>query len=227
MQVIIVGTGKLATELLNASTAPNASPAVPWAQRGAPVRAIVVHAGSGRELPEVVDYCQATQSVLVELSTGSALEALVPTLVPAFAVVLCPNTNILMLKFMRMLAHSGHLFANYPIRLTESHQASKTSTPGTALSMAHALGLRECDVQSVRDPQVQQQALHIPPEHLGRHAFHRITIEDPACSITLETRVYGASPYADGVARIIEAIRSNALEARLYAVDELVERGWL
>jgi 4-hydroxy-tetrahydrodipicolinate reductase len=223
-QVLIVGTGKLATELLNALRTCLPGQVASWAER-TPTDdgSIVVHAGSGRELNEVVSYCRQTHSTLVELATGPEIEAALPD----FPVVICPNTNILMLKFMSMLAKSGHLFSGYKIKLTESHQAPKTSTPGTAVAMAHALGLKDSDVISVRDPQQQRTELQIPTEDLDRHAFHQVLIEDGACSITMETRVYGAAPYADGVARIISAIRSNELEDRLYELNEFVENGWI
>lgn len=223
-QILIVGTGKLATELLGSLRLDSSAQVAPWAER-APTRgkSIVVHAGSGRELDEIISYCQQTRSTLIELATGSEIEAVAPD----FPVVVCPNTNILMLKFMSMLAKSGHLFSGYKITLTESHQASKTSTPGTAIEVAHALGLKGSDVISVRDPPQQKAALQIPTEHLDRHAVHQILIEDAACSVTMETRVYGASPYADGVARIISAIRSNELENRLYALNKFVESGWI
>ena len=224
MQVFIVGTGKLAIELLDVLGANPTSPVMPWANKGENQRpSIVVHAGSGRELNAVVAYCQATRSTLVELATGSQAE----TASQGFPVVLCPNTNILMLKFMQMLAQSGHLFSGYTVTLTESHQQPKTSVPGTAVAMAQALGLDSTTVRSVRDPQEQADVLKIPPEHLARHAYHQIVVEDPVCRITLETRVYGASPYADGVARIIAAIRAHVLEDRIYPIGEFVERGWV
>lgn len=224
MQVLIVGTGKLAIELLEAMGTDPASQAIAWASRGENQGpAIVVHAGSGRELNAVVAYCQATRSTLVELATGSEAE----TASQGFPVVRCPNTHILMLKFIHMLEKSGHLFSGYPITLTESHQQQKTSEPGTAVSLAQALGLASEAVRSVRDPQEQVRVLKIPPEHLARHAYHQIVIEDPVCSITLQTRVYGASPYADGVVRIIAAVRAHALEDRLYPIGEFVERGWV
>lgn len=223
-QVFIVGTGKLATELLNSLRVTPSSEVASWAERSpAKDKSIVIHAGSGRELKDVISYCSETHSTLVELATGSDIEAAVPD----FPVVVCPNTNILMLKFMSMLAKSGHLFSDYKIKLTESHQAAKTSTPGTAVAMAHSLGLKDSDVISVRDPEQQKTGLHIPTAHLDRHAFHQVLIEDGECSITMETRVYGASPYADGVATIISAIRSNELEDRLYELNEFVENGWI
>jgi len=224
MQVFVVGTGKLAAELLSSLQAGDSTrQVVPWADRTpAKEKVIVIHAGSGRQLDEVISWCRESRSVLVELATGSEIHD-----APDFPVVVCPNTNILMLKFMSMLAKSGHLFAGHKIELTESHQASKTSTPGTAVDIAQALGLESGDIRSVRDTEQQANALHIPGEHLDRHAFHRVLIEDGTCSIAMETRVYGAAPYAAGVARIIEAIRSKALENRVYAINEFIENGWL
>lgn len=224
LKIFIVGTGKLATELLTALRLDPPCEVVAWANRvPGKEKSIVVHAGSGRELDEVISHCLATRSTLVELATGSEIEGTPPH----FPVVLCPNTNILMLKFMSMLAKSGHLFSGYRITITESHQAGKTSTPGTAVTIAHALGLNEGDVISVRNSETQRTALNIPAEHLDRHAFHQIRIEDAVCSVTMETRVYGASPYAEGLAKIISAIRSNALEDRLYELDEFVHNGWI
>jgi len=224
MQVLIVGSGKLATELLNellldASVTVRRWPNAPTAQD----RSVVLHAGSGRELNDVIAYCRETNSVLIELATGSKFEVASPT----FPVILCPNTNILMLKFMNMLARSGKLFEGCRIELKESHQAGKQSAPGTAISIAQSLGLSAEDVVSVRDRDEQLTALRIPPEHLSRHAVHSILIEDEACRISLETRVYGVSPYADGVAKIVSVAASRQLENRVYAIDEFVEHGWV
>lgn len=224
MQIIIVGAGKLASELLHSLEIAPSHQLVSWPEK-APTAApsVVVHAGSGRELNDAIAYCRETHSPLIELSTGSKVE----TEHLEFPVILCPNTNILMLKFMSMLATSGRLFQGYEIRLTESHQARKTSVPGTAVAMAQALGLSHGDIRSVRDPQEQRTALQIPKEHLERHAYHQIVIEDPVCRVTMETRVCGASPYADGVAKIISAILTNKLEDRLYRINEFIEKGWV
>lgn len=224
MQVFVVGSGKLAQELLGAVPSEGGREVVPWALEGQRTeKSVVVHAGSGRELQAVCAFCQSTQSPLVELSTGSALE----NTALGFPVVLCPNTNLLMLKFMAMLERSGHLFRGYRIGLTESHQTQKSSVPGTAVSMAQALGVAPCDIQSVRDPEVQGGALQIPPEHLARHAYHQVLIEDGACSVKLETLVYGDAPYAAGVARIVAAVQERPLENRRYSIMEFIDNGWL
>jgi 4-hydroxy-tetrahydrodipicolinate reductase len=224
MRTIIVGTGKLATELLDTLSGDHIGQLVRWNDKGCSTdQTIIIHAGSGKQLNDVITYCERTNSTLVELSTGSSI-AIAHT---SFPVVLCPNTNILMLKFMSMLAKSGHLFIGCRMTLIESHQAQKTSVPGTAASLAHSLGMHESEIRTVRDPELQKTELQIPVEHLGRHAFHRIVIEDTACSLTLETRVYGSAPYAQGVSLIISAIRSTPLENRLYTINEFVQNGWI
>ncbi len=194
MQVLIVGSGKLASELLSQLSLPASFTVHSWpnspAMRG---RSVVVHTGSGRELDDVIAYCRETHSILIELATGSMIELASPT----FPVVLCPNTNILMLKFMNMLAKSKGLFEGYRIELTESHQAEKRSTPGTAVAIGQSLGLPAESIISVRDREKQLTAMSIPREHLDRHAVHAIEINDGTCRVLLETRVYGSSPYAE------------------------------
>ena len=232
MNVHIAGTGKLATELLQQLSPTAVFTVSPWSgevasgaasNAGGEGRAIVVHAGSGRELGGIVDFCQRTGSVLVELATGSALEGAQT----GFPVVLCPNTNLLMLKFMCMLERSGALFQGSRIRVTESHQASKASVPGTAVAMAQSLGVAAAEIHSVRDPAQQLSELGIPPGQLARHAVHRIEVDDGLCSITMETRVLGEAPYAQGVQRIIEAICQRELPKRVHTVTEFIENGWV
>lgn len=43
----------------------------------------------------------------------------------------------------------------------------------------------------------------------------------------LETRVYGETPYADGVAKIVAAVQSQSLENRLYPIMEFIDNGWI
>ncbi|KML16394.1 MULTISPECIES: hypothetical protein [Burkholderia] len=240
MQVLVVGTGKLASELLGAHRLdPATCRVMAWSDsthndaqhsdarhgdaRHTDARSIVVHAGSGRELPDVIAFCEASASPLVELSTGSVLE----TGSYAFPIVLCPNTNILMLKFMSMLETSGHLFHDCRISLTESHQAGKTSVPGTAVGIGQSLGVRPEDIRSVRDPDVQRSEFAVADDQLGRHAIHRIRIDDGACSLQFESRVVGDTPYADGVSRIVDAVRQHDLEHRRYSIVEFIRNGWL
>ncbi|MDG5975369.1 hypothetical protein H010_08926 [Hydrogenophaga taeniospiralis CCUG 15921] len=160
---------------------------------------------------------------MIELSTGTD----VVRLAHGVPVVVCPNANLLMLKFMAMLSRSGSWFRHEFIRLTESHQAGKTSVPGTAVAMAASLSLPPQAIVSVRDPGRQSLELGIPAETLGRHAFHRIEIGEGDCRLRLETLVTGGAPYVDGVRRIVEASLSHPLEPRCHDVVEFIEQGWL
>lgn len=224
MQIYIAGAGKLASELLAGLAEDSALSVARWPASAEPTtRCIVVHAGSGREAARIASFCERTSSVLVELSTGSSLEGLTPN----FPLVVCPNTNILMLKFMAMLARSGVMFRGAKIRVTESHQASKMSVPGTAVAMAAALGVPAAEIVSVRDVAKQTSDLNIPPANLERHAFHRIEILDGPCAISMETRVYGESPYVSGVREIIHAIQQRSLQPRAYSINEFIESGWI
>jgi 4-hydroxy-tetrahydrodipicolinate reductase len=224
MQVFIAGSGKLATELLSELPSDARFAISSWVDEPAPLaRSIVIHAGSGRQLAGISAYCSRTASILVELATGSPLEGTAAD----YPLILCPNTNILMLKFMHMLERSGHLFKGNEVHVTESHQSTKTSTAGTAVAIANSLGIPAADVVCVRDPETQANSLHILPEHLSRHALHRIEIQNGTCQITMETRVYGNCPYASGVRQIIAAIDAHSLENRVYAIGEFIENGWI
>lgn len=218
--LLIAGSGKLARELL-AGLAPDAKP---WSDRSdvGAVRA-VVHAGSGRELPEILRFCRERALPLIELSTGTGIA----DLADGVPVVVCANANLLMLKFMAMLARCGPWFRCEPMRLTESHQAGKTSVPGTAVALAASLGLSPEAIVSVRDPAQQSGGLGIPATDLGRHAFHRIEIGEGDCRLRLETLVTGGAPYAEGVRRIVGAALAHPLEPRCHDVVEFIDKGWL
>jgi dihydrodipicolinate reductase len=159
---------------------------------------------------------------LVELSTGLETE----TLQPKFTLIVCPNTSLLLLKTMHFMKLYGGYFASNEISITESHQASKTSAPGTAYSFADSLKFPHHKVKSIRDPEVQN-AIGIPKEYLDKHAYHKIVIKDGTDEVTLETKVLGHNTYAQGVQKILEAVLQNTFEPRRYSVIDLIEMGWV
>lgn len=222
--IYVVGSGRLAQAILSHPGVPSGLHVVRWG-RSAPDSsrpAIVLHAGSGREMAECLDFCARTRSVFVQLSTG--LEA--PSSSPGHPVVVCPNTSILVLKLLSLLgAHPG-FFLDHQISLTESHQATKTSEPGTAFAFADFLGMAREEIRSIRDPKIQKDEIGIPAEHLPAHAWHRITIRDASTEISLETKVLGLASYAEGAWEIVRAARDARLEERTYSVLEVLEASW-
>lgn len=218
--ILIVGRGKLADELVGGLDNPAISRVARWDEREplADERYIVVHAGSGRELADVIGFCSQTGSTLLELSTG---DSQYPAAV-SFPLVICPNVNMQMLCFMAMVKHASGYFRGLDIRITESHQASKRTRPGTAIYLARSLGIPESGIRSVRDPQVQRQELGIPDAFLDRHACHQVVIRNPEVEIRLESRVFGRSAYASGLAQIIGMLSGMELSPGRHDVVDLV-----
>nr|WP_313407596.1 hypothetical protein [Pseudomonas sp.] len=151
-QLILVGKGKLATEVWSDIELPGSLVKLFWGDADVcHEKSIVIHAGSGREMPKLIEFCIGTESIIIELSAGSVLEG---KQYP-FPVVVCHNTNLLMLKFLQMLSMNGHMFSDNYIAVLESHQSTKKSAPGTALHIAKSLGLKNEDIKSVRDKELQ------------------------------------------------------------------------
>jgi hypothetical protein len=225
MIVYVVGSGKLAAEIISSLKSPNIGRVIPWAEMSLheDCDLVVVHAGSGRELESVYNFCTEHEKPLIELATNT----LISKDHHAFPLVVCPNVNILLLKFMAMIAKSGNSFLEYERTIVESHQSTKTSAPGTAYVIAKSLGVEKDKVESVRDPLVQEKVLGIPGTFLSRHAYHKITITDSAARITLEAKVLGPEAYSAGLAKIIDVIKAERLEKRIYHILEFVEKGWI
>ena len=178
---------------------------------------LIVHFGSGRELPGIIEFCKNTKSPLIQGATGMIQEKENYD----FTFIDAPNLNILMLKFMYMLKKCGQLYTNYRVSLIESHQQSKKSTPGTAIEIAGSLGVDSSEIKSIRNPADQENIYGIPGEYLDLHAFHEICIEDEGTLINLRTLVKGHESYIHGLSEIIKI--TDKLQNRYYHVIELIE----
>lgn len=224
MKVFIIGSGKLANAL-STGLSVSLCEIHPWetACQKLNEKAILVHAGSGRQLDECWNYCTKTSSIFIELSTGLETEKKTPD----FPLIICPNTSILVLKTLNMIKVHGSYFENYEISITESHQSTKTTEPGTAYTFANSLQYPHNKITSVRDPDIQLNNIGIPQEYLSKHAYHKIVIKDGDDEVTIETKVLGHNTYVNGVKRIIEAVLKQNLENRKYTILELIDRKML
>lgn len=225
MKIFVAGAGKLANAILNAGLSFPSCEIVRWNDGDAalPEKGIVVHAGSGRQLDDIIRFCSVTKSVLLELSTGLPTERKDAD----FPLIVCPNTSILILKTLQMIKAFGPSFSEYDPSLMESHQSTKKTEPGTAFSIADSLRIPHEQVTSVRNPAVQEKLLNIPPEFLGNHAYHRLVFKDGEDEVIVETKVLGHASYARGVKRIIDAVLTHQLENRTYTVLDLIDNNML
>lgn len=221
MKVFVVGSGKLASAMLSAKATFQNCDLIPWesASQHASEQAIILHCGSGRQIAECIMFCEQTASTFIELSTGLETEHLTPD----FPLVICPNTSMLMLKTMAMLGQFGKQFKDYNITLTESHQAAKQTEPGTAYNLANSLGFPVEQIISVRDQETQSAEIGIPDDFLGKHAYHKIVIQDGDDALTIETKVLGHASYAAGVRQIIDLVLNKNLENRRYNILEFMQ----
>ena len=200
MKILVVGSGKLANAILTSDLSFQSCEILKWESQLQSLneKAIIVHAGSGRQLKECLDFCSKTKSVFIELSTGLETEKMESD----FPLIICPNTSILVLKTLYMLKANGSHFENYEISITESHQSTKKTEAGTAYAFAHSLKFPPEQIISIRKSDIQEDQIGIPKEFLDKHAYHKIVIKDGNDEITIETKVLGHDSYANGVKKI-------------------------
>jgi len=230
LQCVIVGSGRLAAYLLDNLPKTGAGRDSPvdsvagWDsfQKKDGGNVVVVHAGSGRQLPEVVAFCQRQKAALIQVSSGMDYESILVQPM-TFVLVEAPNLSIPVIKLLHILQNNGHLFKGYETHITESHQARKTTLPATAREMADSLGIPTAKIASIRDPAVQNRELHIAEQYLDRHAKHLIEIREGSCTIRIETEVLGYESYLHGIVSLTRAI--ERLDKRRYSVTDLVEMG--
>lgn len=214
MDIILFGNGKLAKEILQ-----NISNILHFDKNlEINKKSILIHAGSGKDLDLIISIAQKTKSIVLELSTGTDIHHKYNN---KFPLIICPNTNILMLKFMEMLKNNANFFKDCTIELTESHQSEKTSVPGTAIELANSLNIKE--IKSIREKLIQTENYKIKEEFLNRHAFHQIIIKDSNIEIKMETLVYGENPYSKGLEKIIKMLKENSLKNKKYEISEFIK----
>ncbi len=225
MKIFIAGSGKLANAILTSGLSIQSCEILKWETPDLTLneKGIIVHAGSGRQLKECFEFCERTKSLFIELSTGLETE----TMNPDFPLIICPNTSILLLKTLSILNSFGRYFENYEISITESHQSTKKTEPGTAYAIAKSLKFPRAKIVSIRDPEIQQNKIGIPKEYLDKHAYHKIVIKDGSDEVTLETKVLGHDSYANGIKTIIETVLKYRLENKKYTILDLIDQNML
>ncbi len=180
---------------------------------------IIAHIGSGRQLAKVIEFCNKNKVPLIQGSTGMDIKQNNYD----YTFIDAPNLSILMLKFMYMLKEYGQLYKDYKISITESHQNTKKTVPGTAIEMATSLDINAKEIKSIRNEDEQLNNYGITKEFLSLHAFHNICIQDEkgTSRITFKTLVEGHDSYINGLSKIIKSIQN--LDHKYYHILDLIE----
>lgn len=184
-------------------------------------RSVAVHLGSGRQLEKLHTYCANHSIPIIQGSTGQKLPDSLKT-----SIVDAPNLALPIVYMLGLIPDVHFRLESLGVpkcTVRESHQATKTSLPGTAVKFAEGVKLEKSDILSVRDPKTQR-LLGVPEEHLGRHGYHWITWAFPDLEVEFVTKVKGLRPYAFGAATIARNLLAglSTLENRLYPATSFI-----
>jgi len=188
---------------------------------------LIIHTGSGRELEKIIEFCNGTQSVLVQAATGLELEKYLKNNLD-FVLIKAPNLALPIIKFMKILELTGDMFdsKDFNIKISESHQGSKKTVPGTAVQFANALGLPEENILSIRD-ESKQKELGIEEQYLDGHAVHWIEINGLGARLSFKTEILGRDAYAYGVLKLFEKFdeisKLEKVNQKIYNITDLVQ----
>lgn len=217
MKICIIGNGKLSNSIFIGLQGEYNT--IKWELFDKKIneKIIAIHAGSGRQFEECLDYCNKTGSILLELSTGENISKYKIEC----PIIICPNTAIPILKMMNILKNNGKTFCDYRVRIIESHQKDKNTVAGTAFEIAKALNVDTKRIESIRNIKDQLE-IGIPEDYLNLHAYHKIIIEDKGSEIIIQLKVLGHDAYVQGVGKLIDLIHNKNLGNKIYNIIDII-----
>ncbi len=218
-KLIVIGNGKLADAIMNNYTELSWSSVIVekyTENTSADSGTVFIHVGSGRQYMESLDLAVSAGSAYIQAATEKDIALKVPE-DNRIVFVNSPNLDINIIKFLQWLKFGKDFFQNEKISITESHQESKSSLPGTALKMCSILGIDESKLVSIRDCKTQKV---IGIRNLPVHAYHRIEIGSSGSIIALETKIEGLLTYVKGLVKIVQIIPK--IQPGNYEIEDLV-----
>ena len=138
---------------------------------------------------------------------------------------------------MRLMAENfPGAFKGYTLTVTESHQASKVDTSGTAKAIVQSFNDLGCDfdiadAELVRDVPTQLGRMGVPEEHLLGHAYHTYRLVSPDGSVSFEFQhnVCGRSIYAEGTVDAAAFLAAKVAEGKgektVYDMIDVLKEG--
>lgn len=168
-------------------------------------------------------------------TTGGDREKLMDTVRRSnIAAVIAPNMAKQIVGFQAMMEYAAEnfpgLFSGYSLEIKESHQKGKADTSGTAKAMAgyfNRLGLdfNSEEIIKVRDPEVQEKELGVPPKYLGGHGWHtyRLVSSDQTVRFAFTHNVNGREIYAQGTLDAVIYLYSKIKEGAAGEVFSMID----
>lgn len=143
--------------------------------------------------------------------------------------VIAPNMAIPIVLMQIALEHIAREFpgalAGHSFTITESHQATKKDTSGTAKAVVSdfarlGLPIAQSDIRMVRDPEVQSATLGVAPEHLAGHAYHFYELASPGRDLRMKLshEIDGRRVYARGTLAAVRFLARRVHEGTRGAV---------
>jgi len=189
-------------------------------------KAVMIHFGSGSELPLALDWATEFDIPLIQGSTS--LEEPIETLLlgnEGATVVEAPNLSIPIVKFMKSFPDfAGYMGEDMDTHIVESHQAGKTDVSGTARAIAETIDLPVDEIVSVRDT-ATQLALGVPSEHASGHAYHFLTLTGQGVEIQTTVKVHGRETYALGAIEIAKLVlqHKEKIRGKLVYLPDIID----
>ena len=168
-----------------------------------PDDSVVIYVSSKERFPSVLEECQKRELVLIVASSGIEIPDGV-----TIPVIKAPNLALLILALFDVLPRFGQLaqILNARTLIAEAHQATKTSAPITAQTMAGWFGVAPETLGSVRSDTLAEILLGIPTGNVGGFACHFLETVAGGVKVTIKTEILGREAYFLGLKMILAKV---------------------
>lgn len=218
LRTVIVGSGRLVATLKDYF---DGRVAVSTLDDAEGAYTALIHAGSGRELTDAMDWCASSGTPFIQASSG--LERRLPETF-AFPLIEAPNLALPVAVFLEQLPRLAAALKSVGMTATlmESHQPAKKTIAVTAQHIADIVGLSH-EIRSLRHPP-EQVARGVPESWVRHHGYHWLTFRgNLGISLEMNVKVNGGGPYGDGAHQLLERLNGRTLEHRRYTMAEVLE----
>lgn len=122
------------------------------------------------------------------------------------------------------------LFLDYTLEISESHQAGKADTSGTAKAMAGYLKklgpeFNENQIQKERDPEIQKAVWKIPEKYIDGHGWHTYTLtsKDKTAKFSFTHNICGRDIYTEGTLDAVCFLNSKLKSGKKGSVFTMID----